>query len=56
MDRETLVTVAFVALGVLAWLAAAQYTSDDVVLWILLFGVGLGGPGAYRYWRRRASP
>ena len=56
MDRETTVTVGFVALAVAAWLLAAQYTSDDLVLWALLFGIGLGGPAAYRFWRGRASP
>lgn len=52
MERETLVTGGFVVLAVLAWLLAAQYTNDDVVLWVVLFAVGLGGPIAYRARRR----
>ncbi|WP_435095207.1 hypothetical protein [Halarchaeum sp. P4] len=54
MERESLVTAVCVALAVGAWLVAAQFTDDDAVLWVLLFGVGLGGPALYRYATRQS--
>jgi len=55
MDRQSLVTGALVALAVVVWLVAAQYTDNDLVLWALLFGIGLGGPVAVRARGRRTG-
>ncbi|GGL24746.1 hypothetical protein GCM10009037_05360 [Halarchaeum grantii] len=49
MERDSLVTAVCVALAVGAWLVAAQLTDSDLVLWAVLFGIGLGGPALYRY-------
>jgi hypothetical protein len=52
MVRETAIVIGLVALAVILWSALRFVPVHPVVGWVVLFGVGLVGPGVLVAWLR----